>query len=301
MGVAVVLCTRDRPALLEAALPAVRAALRDGDEAVVVDSASVDPAVRRVGEAAGFRVVRAPRPGLTLARNLGIAATTAPIVAITDDDCRPRPDWTARLSAPFSDPLVGFATGRVLPDREDGPIVAVKTDEDRRRYEGPQDPGPIGHGANLSLRRIAIDGIGGFDEMLGPGTPLYAAEDQDVVYRVLRAGWAGVYDPDIVVVHAQWRGGGEVVRLRYRYGVGAGAVAMKVARLDRRLGREVLWDRLWAGGLAVSARAIRARYRTGVVSGLARAAGTSVGALRAARLPLVDGRYTAPHHLRQKA
>lgn len=295
MGVAVVLCTRDRPALLEAALPAIRAALRGEDEAVIVDSASVDPAVRRIGEAAGFTVVRAPRPGLCLARNLGIAATTAPLVAITDDDCRPVPDWTARVAAPFADPLVGFATGRVIPDREDGPIVAVKTEEESQRYEGPQDPGGIGHGANLSVRRVAIEGIGGFDEMLGPGTPLYAAEDQDVLYRILKAGWVGVYDPDIVVVHAQWRGSSEVVHLRYRYGIGAGAVAMKVARLDPPLGRAMFRDRLWDSGLLVSARAIRARYRTGVLSGLARAAGTSVGALRAARLPIVDGRYAASH------
>src|SRR4051812_16745203 len=130
LGVAVILCTRDRPAFLQAALPAVRAALRPEDEAVVVDSASVDPEVRRVAETAGFRVVRAPRPGLALARNVGIDATTAPIVAFTDDDCRPQLGWTARLAAHFTDPSVGFVTGQVRPDRETGPVVAVKTDEE---------------------------------------------------------------------------------------------------------------------------------------------------------------------------
>jgi len=290
-GVAVVLCTRDRPAFLESALPELRAALRDEDEAVVVDSASLDPAVRRVGEEAGFRVVRASRPGLALARNVGIASTTAPLLAFTDDDCRPRPDWTARLARHFVDPTVGFTTGRVMPDRRDGPLVAVKTDKDPRRFLGAQDPAPTGHGANMSMRRIALEAIHGFDETLGAGTDFRAGEDHDVFYRLLRAGWAGVYDPDIVVVHSQWRGKGEVVRLRYGYGIGSGAVAMKVMRLDGRLGRRLLWQRIWDGGLMVTARAMRSGYRGGMVGGLARAAGASVGAARAVRLPLVDGRF----------
>lgn len=300
-GVAVILCTRDRPAFLETALPAVKAALRPGDEAVVVDSASVDPAVRRVGEAAGFRVVRAPRPGLALARNVGIAATTAPVVAFTDDDCRPQSDWTARLAAHFADPVVGFTTGRVLPDRQDGPLVAVKTDEEPRRFDGAQDPAPTGHGANMSMRRIALEAIGCFDEILGAGTSFFAGEDHDVFYRLLRAGWVGVYDPDVVVVHSQWRRTSEVFRLRYGYGIGSGAVAMKVARLDGRLGRQLLWYRLWDRGLLVTARAVRDGYRGGVVDGVVRAAGTSVGAARAARLPLVDGRYLSRNDRNQKA
>ena len=290
-GVAAILCTRDRPAFLERALPHLRAALRDEDEAVVVDSASTDPAVRRVAEAAGFRVVRAPRPGLALARNVGIAATTAPLVAFTDDDCRPRPEWTALVAAHFADPVVGFVTGRVLPDREDGPVVAVKTDDEACRYDGAQDPAGTGHGANMAMRRVALEAIGGFDEILGAGTSFFAGEDHDVFYRLLRLGWAGVYDPEIVVVHSQWRRTSEVLRLRYGYGIGSGAVAIKVARLDGPLGWQLLRHRLWERGLLVTANSIRVGYRGGVADGIVRAAGVSVGAARALLLPVVDGRY----------
>ena len=292
-AVAVVLCTRDRPALLEAALPAVKAALRPGDEAVVVDSASVDPAVGRIVEAAGLRVERATRPGLTFARNYGAAATSAPIVAFTDDDCRPRPDWTAQVAQCFADPSVGFATGRALSDRVGGPTVSVKTDEAPRRFEGVQDPSPMGHGANLSVRRIAFEAVGGFDLLLGPGARFHAAEDQDLLYRIVRAGWAGVYNPDSVVVHEQWRTAVEVVRIRFHYGIGAGAAAMKVARMDGAIGRSLLVQRVWDEGVAESVRAARSRYKVGVASCLARAAGASVGALRAMAIPLHDGRYVS--------
>jgi len=292
-GVAVVLCTRDRPASLEAALPVLRAALRPEDEAVVVDSASRDPAVRRVAEAAGFRVVRAPRPGLALARNVGIQATRAPLVAFTDDDCKPRPDWTSLLAAHFAEPTVGFVTGRVLPDRDSGPVVAVKTDEEACRFEGAQEPAGTGHGANMTMRRVALEAIGGFDEVLGAGTSFFAGEDHDAFYRLLRLGWTGVYDPDVVVVHSQWRGTGEVLRLRYGYGIGSGAVAVKVARLDGRLGWHLLRRRVWDRGLLVTVHSMRDGYRGGMADGVVRAAGASVGAARALLLPVVDGKYVA--------
>ncbi|MEY2430628.1 MAG: hypothetical protein QOC92_353 [Acidimicrobiaceae bacterium] len=294
--VAVILCTRDRPAFLKAALTSVAAAVRDDDEVLVVDSASLDPAVCRVAEDAGVRVVRAPRPGLALARNVGVAATTAPVVAFTDDDCRPEPHWTARLAAQFVDPSVGFVTGRVLPDRSGGPMVSVKTDEVPRRFEGAQDPATTGHGANMAMRRLALEAIGGFDEVLGAGARFCAGEDHDVFYRLLREGWVGAYDPDVVVVHEQWRRTGAVFRLRYGYGIGAGAVAVKAIKLDGALGRRLLWRRLWNGGLLVTLRAARTGYRGGMADGLIRGvAGTTVGAFKAARVPLRSGLLDARH------
>ena len=55
--VAVVLCTRDRPALLAGAVPALVAARKEGADVVVVDSASRGPETRRMAEEAGLRVV----------------------------------------------------------------------------------------------------------------------------------------------------------------------------------------------------------------------------------------------------
>ena len=68
-----------------------------------------------------------------------------------------------------------------------------------------------------------------------------------------------------------------------------------------RLGRQLLWQRVWDGGLLVTARAVRDGYRGGMAGGLARAAGTTVGAARAARLPLCDGLYVSGNGRRQKA
>ena len=167
-AVAVVLCTRDRPEFLADALSALAPALAPGDEVVVVDSASTDPRVAAVAAAAGVRMVRCDRPGLSIARNAGVVATSAPIVAFTDDDCRPQPGWTAALRRPFADPTVGFVTGAVMADETGGAVVTV-LEGDRRQFAAETDPIGVGHGANMAFRRTALEGIGSFDELLGAG------------------------------------------------------------------------------------------------------------------------------------
>ncbi|HAF69763.1 TPA: glycosyl transferase [Candidatus Acetothermia bacterium] len=94
----------------EEVLPACLAALRSQSisefELIVVDSASTD----RTGEVArahGAQVVRVERPGLARARQAGFEAASGEIVATTDADSQPPPDWLARLGAALADPEVG--------------------------------------------------------------------------------------------------------------------------------------------------------------------------------------------------
>jgi glycosyltransferase involved in cell wall biosynthesis len=59
---------------------------RQPDELIVVDNGSEGHATREAATRAGAIYVREPRPGLSNARNAGIAVTAADIVAFTDDD-----------------------------------------------------------------------------------------------------------------------------------------------------------------------------------------------------------------------
>src|SRR5690242_7103115 len=83
----VVVPTRDRPSQLAACLDSLRSALREGDELVVVDSASRDAAaVAAVARSAGARLVRCELPGVNRARNSGWRAGSRDVVLFTDDD-----------------------------------------------------------------------------------------------------------------------------------------------------------------------------------------------------------------------
>jgi glycosyltransferase involved in cell wall biosynthesis len=290
--VAAVAITRDRPALLEGVLASFVSFLRPTDDAVVIDSASEDAAsIAAIARRAGVRLQRLERPGASRARNAGLAATTAPIIAYTDDDCLITEGWTAGIEAALADPALGFVTGQIEADRSTRLPLSLSTEDVPRRFAGAQDPVLCGSSANVAFRRDALASVGGFDEMLGPGAPLGVAEDMDLFWRLLRAGWAGAYDPTLVVTHRQWRSDQQALMQNYRYGLGAGAFVAKAIRLERKEGWRLFRARFWRDGLRHSFTQLRQGYEAGAAADALRGVGVAVGAIRASRVPLSDGRY----------
>jgi GT2 family glycosyltransferase len=216
VSVSVVVCTMDRPDALDRCLRALRACTPPPAQVVVVDQGA-QPAA-----AEGVEVVRMTERGVSRGRNLGARAADHELLAFTDDDCVPAPNWIGALLRGFEDGVDGVA-GRVLPLPGEGVAVSSRTSTERRDFGGPrQTPWDIGTGGNLALRRGAFEAVGGFDEALGPGTPARSAEDVDLLYRLANAGFTLRYEPDAVVYHElktrRARVGG-----RYGYGYGLGA------------------------------------------------------------------------------
>ena len=290
---AVVICTRDRPELLGDALDATLPTLRDGDELVVVDSASTGDATRTVAEARDVRVIRATRPGLSRARNLGVAATSADIVVFTDDDCRPQPGWLEHLSAPFDDTEVGFVLGQVRAD-VDNPHLPFDAARPRppARFAGATDPIELGNGACMAFRRAAWVSCGGADERLGAGTRLRSAEDHDLFVRLLHHGWTGVYDPDALVLHRDWRTHREVVLYNWGVGLGTGAMVAKLWRVaDATTVRPLLRRRLVTDGVVELSRNLAHRDRSAIVAHTLKLTGTLTGLAIGAILPRDGERF----------
>lgn len=293
---AVVVCSRDRPQRLRECLRAL--VEQQADEILVVDSASSSSATRDVAAEFGLTSIRIEEPGLAKARNAAIRETTASVIAFTDDDCIPRPGWARQILARFTRSAaegerIGFVAGRVVADG-DGQPVSVLLGAVPRRYSGGDDASYIGHGANLAVARECWESLGGFDELLGVGATLRSAEDTDLMWRALREGWIGHFDPSAVVSHTQWRGRVAALRASYGYGVGAGALRSKVGRMGGRQAAR----RFAAGSLRQTAKLIGADARHGYEFGVAvntvRAAGIAVGRARTARVPIIDG------HLRSR-
>lgn len=288
-GVAVVMPVRDRADLLDRALTALASSLRDVDAVLVVDSASRTSDVEGVAAAHAVPCVRVDAPGISRARNAGCDAVDAPIIAFTDDDCRPHPGWTAAYDRAFAArPELAFAFGRVEPAEGPGVPVSVLEGDDPYTVHGSRPGQRLGHGANMAFRRDALDRAGPFDEALGVGGPLRAAEDTDMFLRLLAAGASGAYLPDAVVVHDRRPTRRSAAKAAYGYGIGEGALAVKHARTG-------------IGGSGSPARAalrqtvddLRAGYATGVAVGVARTAGAVVGARRVRDWPIRDGCFVA--------
>jgi mycofactocin glycosyltransferase len=222
-AVQVVVPAFDRPELLDACLACLGTA-----DVVVVDDASTSPEVARVAVLHGARLVRHPdNRGPAAARNSGLAATTAPVVAFLDADCLATPGWLQRLLPLFDDPRVAAVAPRVIP-RSVGDGVLARHERSRSALDmGPHRAlvrrgSPLGFlpSAALLVRRDALAG-NGFDEDLRLG------EDVDLVWRLADAGWQVRYEPDVVVHHEMRASYRAWAVRRYEYGTSA-------ADLDRR-------------------------------------------------------------------
>ncbi|HTK90363.1 MAG TPA: glycosyltransferase [Verrucomicrobiae bacterium] len=221
MDLSVIVCTYNRAASLELTLRAFAAQTTPPEltwELVVVDNNSTD-ATRSVVEAfAATAAVRVRylfegRQGLSHARNAGITGSIGALMAFTDDDVRPDPDWVAGVAPLMRESGADILGGRILPlwERTPPPWLAA-----RPHLRGPftimdhpwadrvvEARGiPNVWGANMAFRREVFSRVGFFHPDLGlTGRKLYRGEEIELVRRALAAGCRVIYDPRLVVWH----------------------------------------------------------------------------------------------------
>ena len=296
----VVVPTRDRPEKLARCLASLREALRPGDELIVVDSASRQPA--RGEQVAGeidAIFIRCERPGVCRARNAGWRQARHGFVAFVDDDVWVHDGWANAIAGAFvKHPDVAFLTGRidVPPAQADTERPVALKDDTEPAVLDAHTGGVLGHSANMAARRDALEKVGGFDESLGAGGRFRAAPELDLFDRLFAAGLTGRYEPDARAWHDQWRGRRELVKLDYAYGVGTGARLAKLVRSDKRRARAVAVDALWRRGARQFSIDLLRGYETGAIFALSGTAGTAVGFARAIFVPVRDGHFVTHRH-----
>jgi GT2 family glycosyltransferase len=171
----IVIPTKGRLKYLDVALASiVPQAARAGAELLVVDDAGASPPARELAERHGahYRPHAVPR-GLNVARNTGVRASRGALVVFVDDDIRAEEGWlSALLHAASEHAEVDVFTGPVRArlegraprscGRERPPITTLEL--------GPQDtPTRYAWGANMAIRRSALERVGPFEESLAHG------------------------------------------------------------------------------------------------------------------------------------
>jgi glucosyl-dolichyl phosphate glucuronosyltransferase len=263
MRISTIVCTYNRAASLQKTLQSLAGAEVPAGcswELIVVDNNSTD-GTRTVIESfleegsLPLRCVLEETPGLSHARNRGIAAATGEIISFTDDDVLVDTGWLMHIAEAFAGFEAAAVGGRILPLWETPPpdwldpslyaYLAVADYGDRPLYlESPKV-----WGANLSFRADVLTRYGQFDTELGraPGK-LYAGEEVELLRKLLQEGEKILYYPSAVVHH---RIGGDRVTKGYfrrwrhdqgelealRHGPGQGAVAAR--HLLRLMSREI--------------------------------------------------------------
>lgn len=166
----IIVPTRERAGYLDVALASiVPQATAAGAEVLVVDDGP-SAATATVARRHGARYVATGRSrGLNAARNAGIAAALGELLVFVDDDVAVHPGWLAALidADARAAPDVGVLTGPIHARFEDHRLRSCG------REQPPittQELGAVDRdvehawGANMTIRRCALDRVGRFDE-----------------------------------------------------------------------------------------------------------------------------------------
>lgn len=238
---------------LDVAVESVRvSAAAGGVDAEVVVAWQGAGDAPRLGD--GVRIVDVFPFGLSHARNRGLAAARAPVVAFVDDDEVVEEGWAAAVLDAF--------TRSPRPAGVFGPIAALgeglaynqRGAGEARTFSGPATPPWIvGSGGNMAFDREAIVGVGGFDMLFGAGAVARSAEETELMVRLFRAGQTLAWQPGMVVLHPTKT---EVERFaaRFPYGYGVGKLVRR--HRDATLAAKYLK----ASGQAIT-KAVRTRDR----------------------------------------
>jgi len=175
------------------------------DDVLVVDNSSGDSETKLLSKKFGARYTVEPIPGLSRARNRGLAESNSDFVAYIDDDGNPDEDWLGSLLQPFADPLVASVTGETIESHSN----ASQLRQTPLRTLSNRDPlwfeaatfGGLGVGTNMALRKSACDIVPFFDVRLGRGTPIRIGEESRAFASLLARGYRAVHVPPAVVVH----------------------------------------------------------------------------------------------------
>ncbi|MDQ3571559.1 MAG: glycosyltransferase family 2 protein [Actinomycetota bacterium] len=201
--VSVVVTTRNRADLLTELLTGLRAQTLPHDrfELVVVNDASTDRTAEvlsqelRRDELTMSVVTRTESGGAAIGREQGWRQAQAPLIAFTDDDCLPEPDWLERSLEVCRAHPGAIVQGRTSPRPDQlsrtGPFTRTM-DVQSLSAHFPT--------TNIFYPRVVLTAIDGFDVETYAGT--VGGEDTDLAWRAIESGTEAFLAPDSHVYHA---------------------------------------------------------------------------------------------------
>jgi glycosyltransferase involved in cell wall biosynthesis len=199
--VSVVTPTRNREGTLPALLSSLEAQTlgKDAFEVIVIDDGSTDGTQDVLARFAdrGLLHLRPFRHdtsrGAAAAKNRGWREARGELIAFTDDDCEPVPEWLERIVAEADANPGQIIQGRVLPNPQEAEVAGVFSRSLRVEAVSPHY-----ENANVLYPRAVLDALGGFDEAY----PTTGGEDTDLSWRSRAHGVRCTFAPDALVYHA---------------------------------------------------------------------------------------------------
>lgn len=189
---------------------------RDDYELIFVDNGSQDNSLDKLRQYPGIKLFEESERGSYAARNLGISHARGELLAFTDSDCFPHPDWLTTIDKSLSGGIAQLVLGprisagdstwvRLLADYENIKTKRVCESEDPLVY--------YGYTNNMAVSASVMDQI-------GPFLHLHRGSDTIFVSRVAQAFScdAVCYCPEMIVRHAELDSVRNYFKKLYTYG-----------------------------------------------------------------------------------
>jgi GT2 family glycosyltransferase len=196
--VSVIVCAYNAERTLDPCLASLAKLSYPNYEVIVVNDGSTDRTLEIAQRHNYVRLINQENKGLSVARNVGIAAASGEIIAFTDSDCVADPDWLTYLVAKFLSSHLSAVGGPNFPPPEEslvpscvavspgGPTHVLLSDEVAEHIPG----------CNMAFRREALHKIDGFDSLFRS-----AGDDVDFCWRLQNKGYTIGFSPAAVVWH----------------------------------------------------------------------------------------------------
>ncbi|MCC5644931.1 glycosyltransferase [Nostoc sp. CHAB 5824] len=196
--VSVVVCAYNAERTMDTCLASLKELNYPNYEVIVVNDGSRDRTLEITQRYDYVRLISQENKGLSVARNVGIAAATGEIVAFTDSDCTVDPDWLTYLVAKFLGSGLAAVGGPNLSPPEESLVptcVAVSPGVPTHVLLSDEVAEHIA-GCNMAFRREVLQKINGFN-------PLFraAGDDVDICWRLQDKGYTIGFSPTAIVWH----------------------------------------------------------------------------------------------------
>jgi glycosyltransferase involved in cell wall biosynthesis len=172
-------------------------------EIILIDNGSTDDSPAIAGGYDGIEVLSEAKTGAYAARNTGIRAASAPLIALTDADCVVDSSWLRAMVRGMDDPSAAILVGHCAYPRHASPALKLLAAYENAKAEYVLGRCPpayhFAYANNMAVRRSVFDEIGPFEEWP-------RAADSELVHRLAarRPDQRAVFHPTMRVTHLEF-------------------------------------------------------------------------------------------------